>query len=192
MEKHFYGQNILIENALRFFLKIYLCYCLAKKCDVQRQAWYNSPMNIFIRPLQPWNIIFILALGKGREDGWEFRRRSHAAGLVTITGQREISQRLYSVKWPRNGQEDRKWICQRKNSGSKLAANMEKGIKNRMQKSWIWECAGNPKGCWRVPRLICSVPSSWLPISVVCKRDSQLWLGFSKEPALSCQWCLEY
>jgi len=67
-----------------------------------------------------------------------------AAVVVTITGQNEISrfQRLYSIKWPRRGSEDRKCICQSTHYGSKLAANMEKGGKNRMQKAWIkWrEC----------------------------------------------------
>lgn len=51
VEKHFYGQNILIQNALRFFLKIYLCYGLAEKCDLQSLVQF--PQKHFIRPLKP-------------------------------------------------------------------------------------------------------------------------------------------
>lgn len=43
MEKHFYGQNILIENALRFYLFI---YAIAWLRIVICKAWYNLPMNI--------------------------------------------------------------------------------------------------------------------------------------------------
>lgn len=65
MEKHFYGQNILIENALRFYLFIFLCYCLAKNCDLQSLVQFTH--EHFIKPVKAWNIIFVLALGKGRE-----------------------------------------------------------------------------------------------------------------------------
>lgn len=50
MEKHFYGQNILIENALRFYLFIYLCYCLAKNCDLQSLVQFTR--EHFIKPVK--------------------------------------------------------------------------------------------------------------------------------------------
>lgn len=58
---------------------------------------------------------------------------------------------------------------------------------------WSEESAGNLEGCMRAQGYVCSAHSSCCPFHLLSfKGEAQLWLGFSMEPALGFQQCLEH